>query len=127
MLKRILIAGCLVLAPSVALADLGKFDGQAGSGWSGAQNDTSAIEQYRRAADKNDPFGQLSLGLLYANGLGVQQDRVIAFKWLTLASRQGNAEAKEFRETLAEKMTLNQIAEARRLTLEWLATHQQRK
>ena len=43
--------------------------------------------------------------------------------WFNLATAQGNANAAEKRDLIAEKMTPAQIAEAQRMAREWLAHH----
>jgi hypothetical protein len=56
---------------------------------------------------------------MYANGQGVPQDYVAAHMWLNLAAAQGNANASESRDIVANRMTPEQIAEAQRLAREW--------
>ncbi len=56
---------------------------------------------------------------MYGNGMGVTQDLVQAYVWLSLAAAQGNAVALGNRDTAAGLMTPEQIAEAQRLAREW--------
>ncbi len=56
---------------------------------------------------------------MYRKGEGVPKDYVQAHMWYTLAAAQGDKDAGEFRDLLAEKMTPAQIAEAQRLAREW--------
>ena len=56
---------------------------------------------------------------MYDNGLGVTQDYVQAHMWYNLAAAQGEKDTGEWRDSLAEEMTPEQIAEARRLAREW--------
>ena len=56
-------------------------------------NYENAFEQSVALAAEGDPQGQCNLGLLYANGLGVEQDYVQAAHWYLLAARQGDAQA----------------------------------
>jgi TonB family protein len=81
-----------------------------------------AANWYRKAADQAYAQAQYALGMLYANGQGGLQDNVQAYMWLDLSSALGVAEAAREREKVAEKMTPEQIAEARRLVEEWKAT-----
>lgn len=53
----------------------------------------TALSEWRPLAEQGDPNGQFGLGLLYANGWGVDLDDDEALKWYTLASDQGHAEA----------------------------------
>ena len=64
-----------------------------------------------------------NLGASYSNGEGVPQDYLRAHKWINLAaSRATGDDLKKYadgRETVAAKMTSEQIAEAQRLAREW--------
>ena len=60
-----------------------------------------------------------ALGGLHAEGLGVRRDDVEAFMWFQLAVDQGESDAANNRDWLAERMTPAQIAEAQRLAREW--------
>jgi len=77
------------------------------------------VRWYRKAADQGETYAQLSLGSRYSKGEGVPKDYVQAHMWYTLAAAQGDKDAGEFRDLLAEKMTPAQIAEAQRLAREW--------
>ena len=63
---------------------------------------------------------QLSLGAMYADGVDVPKDFVKAYCWYNLAAsmlqydEMSAVEARERRESLAEQMTPEQIAEAQR-------------
>jgi TPR repeat protein len=74
---------------------------------------------YRRAAEQGYDEAQLDLGNMYKNGEGVPQDYVLSYMWLNLAAAQGNEVAKATRDSVAESMTREQIAEAQRLAREW--------
>ena len=51
------------------------------------------IESLRARATAGEAEAQRELGLLAYRGRGVTEDRCEAFKWLTLAARQGDAKA----------------------------------
>ena len=55
------------------------------------QDDESAVEWFRRAADQNDANGQNNLGVMYAEGRGVQQNHQEAAGWFRYAADQGDA------------------------------------
>ncbi len=78
-----------------------------------------AVGWYQNAADQGDAEAQYSLGLLYEKGRGVTQNYVQAHMWLNLAAAQGQKDAGKWRDSLAEKMTPAQIAEAQKLAREW--------
>jgi len=48
---------------------------------------------------------EYALALCYADGDGVPQDLVEAYKWLTLAATHGHTQAAEFKPILAKKLT----------------------
>jgi TPR repeat protein len=62
---------------------------------------------------------QYNLGHMYANGEGVQQSNVEAYKWWTLATAQGLRDAANNRDILQDAMTAEQVAEAQRLAAAW--------
>ena len=51
------------------------------------------MKWYRLAAVQGDAEAQRSLGEMYHEGLGVEQDYKEAVKWWKLAAEQGNDEA----------------------------------
>jgi TPR repeat protein len=79
-----------------------------------SQDYIEAIKWYRKAADQGYAPAQTNLGSMYQNGQGVPQDYVEAFKWYTLAASQGNAIASTNRNSIASRMTSDQIAEGQR-------------
>ena len=66
----------------------------------------------RKAAEQNYPPAQDVLGVLYAAGRGVDPDFVEAYKWFCLAAANGYTKAKSRKDTLAKKMTPEQITKA---------------
>ena len=83
-----------------------------------------AIKWYRKAAEQGDDQAQFELGWAYTDGKSVPQDFIQAYMWFDLAAAHEDdsyAEdyAGDFRDSLAEKMTPSQIAEAQRLAREW--------
>ena len=90
------------------------------------QDDAGAVRWFRRAADQGDASVQISLGFMYANGRGVPQDDVNAHMWLNLAAVQSSGGDRErsvnARDDVAERMTADQVAEARRRAQEWTPT-----
>lgn len=79
---------------------------------------TKAVEWYRAAADQGYGPAQAGLAFLYETGQGLLQNYVEAYKWLTLATRSG-VEKDEARQTLATKMTAEQISEAEQAAAVW--------
>ena len=86
-------------------------------------DDAEAAKWYRKAAEQGNTLAQTNLGRLYYNGSGMPQDFAQAHMWFNLAAAGGDADAKNVRDALSERMTPDQIAEAQRLAREWLAAH----
>jgi TPR repeat protein len=90
-----------------------------------------AVRWYRLAADQGYVNSQDALGRMYGLGEGVPRDYVLAYMWFNLAAAQENGEdsqvssvtSQDKRDMTAERMTREQIAEAQRLSREWLEAH----
>jgi uncharacterized protein len=78
-----------------------------------------AIKWYRKAAEQGLAVAQSNLGAMYGLGQGVTQDYVQALMWFNLAASQGYPEAQKGRDLVANGMTPEQIAEAKRLAADW--------
>ena len=97
----------------------------------GRKNAVEAVAWYRRAAERGHPDAQASLAAAYADGTGVTQELVQAYRWYDLAAasipaprrRQNFEELRadliKQRNAVARKMTRAQIAEAQSLAKEW--------
>jgi TPR repeat protein len=79
----------------------------------------TAARIIRPQAEQGNADAQYNLGLFYDNGLGVPQNRVRAYMWLSLAAAQGRENAATLRSLTARRMTPAQIAEAQALVREW--------
>ena len=79
----------------------------------------AALWIFRPLAEQGNPSAQNNLGVMYAIGNGIPQDYVEAHKWANLAAAQGNKVAEKFMDSIAARMTSDQIAEAQRLAREW--------
>ena len=81
---------------------------------------TPTWQWYETAAAPDHALGQYNLAELYYAGLDVPQDNVRAYMWVNLAAvhMTGDAQkrAVENRDDVARRMTLAQVAEAKRLT-----------
>ena len=85
------------------------------SGKGAPQNQKEAMKWHTLAAEQGDANAQTKLGLMYILGIGVFQDYAHAHMWLNLASATGHAVATENRDTLARKMTPQQIEKAQEM------------
>ena len=85
-----------------------------------------AEKWWLRAADQGYAKAQYYLALAHTSGEALPHDDVLALMWLSIAAQrwtpfeaEARMEADRLHESLAEKMTLAQIAEARRLAGDW--------
>lgn len=89
-----------------------------------------AASWLHQAAEQGEPTAQFLLGLLFDKGFGVPQDWVQAEVWLNLAVAQTSREERDYwtrvRDAVAQKLTLNQLAEAQRRAFEWAPMASQR-
>jgi uncharacterized protein len=89
------------------------------------QDYAAAVVWLRQAADQQWASGQLGLGFMYAHGLGVPQDYVLAHMWFNLVataiapSAEAQSDAIKRRDEVAAKMTPDQIAEAQKMARAW--------
>ncbi len=87
------------------------------------EDDAEAVRLFRLAAEQGFAVAQFNLGVMYANGEGVPEDDVLAYMWFNVAAAQGYEGAQGNKDLLAERMTREQIAEAQRLSREWIEAH----
>ena len=87
------------------------------------EDDAEAVRWYRLAAEQGDALAQTNLGFMYGNGDGVPRDLVFAYMWFNLSAAQGNETAQRNNEMIEQVMTREEIAEAQRLSREWLEAH----
>lgn len=87
------------------------------------QSHIEAEKWFRRAAEQGLENAQFRLGLMHALGIGVSRDHMAAYKWLCLAaaSKSGMNLASLARDSVAERMTVDEVREVQRLTREWAA------
>ena len=88
------------------------------------EDDAEAVRWYRLAAEQWSALSQYQLGSMYSDGEGVPQDDVLAYMWWNLAAANGHELAplsKDLPEAVV--LTREQIAEAQRMSREWMAEH----
>ncbi len=83
-----------------------------------------AFRWFRASAVQGNSSAQGSLGAMYRKGLGLPQDYIQAFMWYDLAVAKSELDQERRvwarnRDSLAKKMTSEQVAEAQRLASEW--------
>ena len=87
-----------------------------------AQDDLNTV---RQAAEQGDATAQFNLGIMYANGRGVLKDSVLAHMWSNIAGANGNASARELRDSLERDMTRAEISRATELARACMASDYQ--
>ncbi len=87
------------------------------------RNYSAAAAWLNQAAQQGEPTAQFLLGLLFDKGYGVPMDWVQAEVWLNLAASRANRGERDYwarvRDAVAQKLTLDQLAEAQRRAYAW--------
>ena len=114
-----------IVVPRGSPRALGRLGFQYENGFGVPQNYIAAVDLYQNAAEQGDVFAHCRLGLSYDKGHGVPTDFILAYKWLDLATARASRRDRDFyqrlRDAVAQKMSLNQVAEGQRLALIWSA------
>jgi localization factor PodJL len=76
-------------------------------------NYKSASEWFRKAADRGVADSQFNLGILYARGIGVEQNLAESYKWFSLAAAQGDADSVHKRDDIAKRLDAQSLAAAK--------------
>jgi localization factor PodJL len=75
-------------------------------------NYAAALPWFLKAAEHGLPDSQYNLGVLVENGLGIEADRVEAYKWYALAAKSGDGEAIERRDALISTLSAEELTSA---------------
>ena len=86
-----------------------------------AQDHAKEAKWMRRSADQGFGWAQNMMGRMYSSGRGVERDAERAYMWFSLAVGERTPTARNARDRLAEGMSDEEIAEARRRASEWEA------
>jgi TPR repeat protein len=90
-MKKPLITALLALALAITSpANAGLDEGIAALE---AGNYAVALREFQALAKKENPYAQLMLGMMYAEGKGVAQDDTEAVNWIRKAAMQGDVDA----------------------------------
>ena len=79
------------------------------------RNDPSKVPLIRDLAQKGEVDAQYAMGLIYAEGRGVEIDLAQSHYWLSLAVEQGDRDAVLLRNVVGSRMTDAEYAAAKRL------------
>ena len=80
-----------------------------------------AIPWFRKAAGHGLRDSQYNLGVLYARGLGVQQNLAESFRWFALAANQGDTDAARKRDDVAARLDKQTLAATKQAVQTWTA------
>lgn len=76
------------------------------------QNNPEHAEQIAELAQEGNRDAQYALGLIYAEGRGIEENQVHAYYWLSRAIEQGDEDAELLRQVVQQSMTFDEIHEA---------------
>lgn len=93
------------------------------NGWGVPMSDEEAFKWYKLAAEQGVTAAQISIAKMYESGFGVEQDMVQAHMWFNIAAELGDMNAKDKHDSLASRMSAEEIAEADGLTIAWMEKH----
>jgi TPR repeat protein len=74
------------------------------------RNGPEALSWYKKAAVAGYAEAQYALGEMYMEGKSVTADPVLAYAWFAIAASNGQQSGLKAINTIAPKMTINQIA-----------------
>ncbi|WP_417773547.1 peptidoglycan-binding protein [Stappia sp.] len=94
-------------------------------GLSGTPEFRDAAYWFKKAAEFGLADSQYNLGILYARGLGLEKNLVESYKWFSLAAKQGDREAGNKRDEVANMLSGETLAEARLAAETWKETPRQ--
>jgi ferritin len=83
---------------------------------------TKAAEWFRKAAENGVVDAQYQIGYYLARGVGVDQNMVEAYKWLSIASLNEHMGAKKARAELAEKISSDARKDGQTLANEFMSS-----
>ena len=83
------------------------------TGVGGTPDFTQAAHWFTQAAELNVRDSQFNLAILYARGNGVQQDLTESYKWFAIAAREGDQDAAQKRDEVANALSAEQLKAAK--------------
>jgi len=79
----------------------------------------SAARQWLTLVERGNRAAQYNVGRLFYYGKGVRRDRIEAYKWFFIASKNGVRRGDDAMRIAEQRMTSREIAEARVRAREW--------
>lgn len=83
------------------------------------KDEEQALAWHEKAAENQHEGSMFDLGKIYENGDGVKKSAVEAYKWFSLSMAAGYDKALEARDAMAERMTEEELAQARKNASDW--------
>ncbi|MBZ0215912.1 MAG: peptidoglycan-binding protein [Fimbriimonadaceae bacterium] len=90
-------------------------------GINGEPDMENAARWFRKAADFGLNDSQFNLGILYARGLGTPRNLAEAYKWLSIAAANGDSDASQRRDAIANELDQQTLAATRLAIQTWRA------
>lgn len=94
------------------------------NGWGVSMDEDESIKWYQLAADQGVVGAQSALGRFYAMDFSDKYDPVAAYVWFAVAARFGDVDAQPKLESVASRMSVEQVAEAEGRVSAWVASHE---
>lgn len=79
-----------------------------------------AAKLYESAGRKGDGMAQRDLAIFYAKGWGVPKDLVLALALLEISTRNGGEDCEKCRNSITDKLTLNEVNRAHLIAQGWV-------
>ena len=89
------------------------------NGWGVPLNEEEAVRLFTLAAEHGVAEAMVALGRHYAMDFAAAYDPVQAYKWFSLAAELGEMDAAAKRDTIAGKMTVEQVADGNTMVDVW--------
>lgn len=87
------------------------------------KDSAEAVRYWQKAAEKYDLDAQSQLGYAYLLGDAVPRNFTMAYMWFNIAAGNGDTGAAKGRDSIAQSMNSDMVAEAQRLGNEWMQQH----
>ena len=120
--------GLVVVVVALVLSASQSAEGGWNEGYDAYMRDdfTTALKEFRPLAEQGNASAQFNLGLMYRKGWGVPKDYVLAYMWFNISATNGDKDVEKSRDIVEKKMTPQQIADAQKLSREWLEKHKKK-
>ena len=93
------------------------------NGWGVPMDDVEAARLYALSAEQGFLPGINGIAYVKSRGIGIPKDVIEGYMWYDVAAQLGDYEANAKRDTLAEKMTEEELTLAKSKATAWLESH----